>query len=79
MPRAKKTLKVEELSPMTPIVTRDQYIQDIKIRWAIHQYEVSKLIEDVKKGSEFVKPYIQQTVEFVKETYQREFGPKTTV
>lgn len=54
-------------------------LRDIKARWAIHQYEVTQLTEDVKKLTEFVKPFIQQSVEYVKDSYQREFGPKTTV
>ena len=24
----------------TPILTREQYVEDIKVRWAIHQFEV---------------------------------------
>ena len=61
------------------IVTRDEYLADIKVRWEIHQYETNKLVEDVKNLVNFVKPYISQTVEYVKDSYQREFGPKTTV
>jgi hypothetical protein len=40
------------------LITRQQYLADIKVRWEIHQYE---------------------TNEYVKDSYQREFGPKTTV
>ena len=61
------------------LVTRQQYLADIKVRWEIHQYETNKLVEDVKQLVDYVKPYIQQTVEYVKDYYQREFGPKTTV
>ncbi|AYR01780.1 hypothetical protein [Synechococcus phage S-B05] len=61
------------------LITRQQYLADIKVRWEIHQYETNKLIEDVKQLVDYVKPFIQQTVEYVKDSYQREFGPKTTV
>jgi hypothetical protein len=76
MARTKKTVKTEELTPQV-LVTRQQYVDDIKARWAIHKYEVAKLTEDLKKLNNIVSPWISQTVEYVKETYQREFVKKT--
>ena len=29
------------------LLSRADYIEDIKIRWEIHQYEVNKLAEDI--------------------------------
>lgn len=66
MPRAKKVApQVETLYPMTPVVSREQYIQDIKIRWAIHTYEVKQLGDDIKDGIKYIRPYLAQTFQQV--------------
>ena len=66
-------------TPPQVIVTRQEYLADIKVRWQIHQFETKKLVEDVKDLVDFVKPLINRYVDFVRVSYQREFGPKTTV
>ena len=68
MPRARKqTANVVSSEVKVPevLITRDQYIQDIKVRWQIHQYEVNKLREDVVKFTQTVSPYVKQIVNFV--------------
>jgi hypothetical protein len=57
MPR---TRKQSEVSVPEVLITRDQYIKDIKIRWQIHQYEITKLMEDLNKVVQTVAPYVQQ-------------------
>ena len=57
MPR---TRKQSEVSVPEVLITRDQYFQDIKIRWQIHQYEITKLMEDLNKVVQTVAPYVQQ-------------------
>jgi hypothetical protein len=76
MPRARKqTANVVAVAPEVKVpevlITRDQYIQDIKVRWQIHQYEVNKLREDVVKFTETVSPYVKQAVDYVTEKYQQ--------
>jgi len=76
MPRARKqTANVVAVAPEVKVpevlITRDQYIQDIKVRWQIHQYEVNKLREDVVKFTETVFPYVKQAVDYVTEKYQQ--------
>jgi|TARA_Y100000015_G_scaffold29924_1_gene29278 hypothetical protein len=66
-------------TPPQVIVTRQEYLADIKVRWQIHQYETNKLVEDVKQLVDFVKPIINRYVDFVRVSYQREFGPKATI
>jgi len=66
--------KVEELRPMTPIITRQEYIRDIKIRWNIHTYEVGKLGEDIKKAYDSLLPIFKNYRDYVVTAYQREFG-----
>jgi hypothetical protein len=76
MPRARKqTANVAAVAPEVKVpevlITRDQYIADIKVRWQIHQYEVNKLREDVVKFTQTVSPYLKQTVDYVTEKYQQ--------
>jgi hypothetical protein len=76
MPRARKqTASVAVVAPVVKVpevlITRDQYIADIKVRWQIHQYEVNKLREDVVKFTQTVSPYVKQAVNYVAERYQQ--------
>lgn len=72
MPRTRKqAVNVAEVSIPQVIITRDQYFQDIKVRWQIHQYEVNKLREDVVKFTQTVSPYVKQAVDYVSEKYQQ--------
>ena len=76
MPRARKqTANVEvvvapEVKVPEVLITRQQYIQDTKVRWQIHQYEVNKLREDVSKVTETVAPYVKNALDFLTEKYQ---------
>ena len=62
---------VAEVKVPEVIITREQYFQDIKIRWQIHQYEVNKLVEDVKKAVNVCSPYIQKALEYSATKYQQ--------
>ena len=53
------------------LITREQYFQDIQVRWQIHQYEVNKLREDVVKFTQTVSPYVKQAVDYLAEKYQQ--------
>ena len=59
-----------DLNEETPkLISREEYIADIKTRWKLFVKEVEALIEDVKKLVEFVKPYIIKAVDKTKEIY----------
>jgi hypothetical protein len=62
---------VAEVKVPQVLITRQQYIQDIKVRWEIHQYEVNKLREDVSKFTTMIAPYVKQTIDYVTEKYQQ--------
>jgi hypothetical protein len=62
---------VAEVKVPQVLITRQQYIQDIKVRWEIHQYEVNKLREDVTKFTTMIAPYVKQTIDYVTEKYQQ--------
>ncbi len=76
MPRARKQTSdvvavAPEVSVPKVLITRDQYFQDIKVRWQIHQYEVNKLREDVVKFTQTVSPYVKQIVTFIEQLTAR--------
>ena len=84
MPRARKqpadvVAIAPEVSVPQVLITRDQYFQDIKVRWQIHQYEVNKLREDVVKFTQTVAPYVKQTVDFITEKYQQLIARRVAV
>ena len=59
-----------ELKEETPkLITREEYIADIKTRWKIFVKETEAFIEDVKKLVDFIKPYIVKAVDKTKEIY----------
>ena len=76
MPRTRKqTANVVAVAPEVKVpevlITRDQYIQDIKVRWQIHQYEVNKLREDVSKVTQTVAPYLKNALDYVVAQFQQ--------
>ena len=59
-----------ELKEETPkLISREEYIQDIKTRWKLFITEVEAFTEDVKKLIDFIKPYIVKAVDKTKEIY----------
>ena len=73
MPRTRKQTvnAVAEVKASEVLITRQQYIQDIKVRWEIHQYEVNKLVEDVRNFTQTVAPYVKNALDFLTEKYQQ--------
>ena len=62
-----KTPEVKEETPK--LISREEYIADIKTRWKLFVKETEAFIEDVKKLVDFIKPYIVKAVDKVKEIY----------
>ena len=61
-----------ELKEETPkLISREEYIADIKTRWKLFVKEVEDFIEDVKKLVEFIKPYVTQAIDKTKEIYSK--------
>ena len=59
-----------ELKEETPkLITREEYIQDIKTRVNLFKKEFNAFVEDVKKLIDFIKPYIVKAVDKIKEIY----------
>ena len=57
--------------PAEVLITRQQYIEDIKVRWQIHQYEVNKLREDVRNFTQTVSPYVKTVLDYLDTQYQQ--------
>jgi hypothetical protein len=66
--------KPTQIAPPKPNLSREDYIADIKARWAIHTYEVNALGADLVKGYNLVTPYLQKGVTYVKDSYKRAFA-----
>ena len=62
-----KTPEVKEETP--ELISREEYIADIKTRWKLFVKEVNAFTEDVKKLIDFIKPYIVKAVDKIKEIY----------
>ena len=61
-----------DLNEETPkLISREEYIADIKTRWKLFVKEVEDFIEDVKKLVEFIKPYVTQAIDKTKEIYSK--------
>ena len=59
-----------ELKEETPkLITREEYIADIKTRWKLFVEEVEAFIEDIKKLVDFIKPYVVKAIDKTKEIY----------
>ena len=62
-----KTPEVKEETP--ELISREEYIADIKTRWKLFVKEVNAFTEDVKKLIDFIKPYVVKAIDKVKEIY----------
>ena len=67
-----------KVKPEVKLISRDLYLQDVKNRWQIHQFETQQLWEDLVKGYNFVAPYVTKSIEYVTSAYNKEFGTKTS-
>jgi len=62
-----KTPEVKEETP--ELISREEYIIDIKTRWKLFVKETEAFIEDVKKLIDFIKPYVVKAIDKVKAIY----------
>ena len=52
--------------PEHKLITREEYIADIKARWSLFVKEWNALVEDIKKLIAFLQPYVIKVVDTVK-------------
>ena len=63
-----------QVRPAQPNLKWEDYRDDVKVRWSIHQYETKELWNDLVKGYKFSRPYVEKTVTYVKDSYNRAFN-----
>ena len=61
----------EQKEETPKLISREEYIEDIKTRWKLFVKETEAFIEDVKKLVDFIKPYVVKAVDKVKEIYSQ--------
>ncbi len=61
-------------APPQPNLKWEDYREDIKIRWEIHQYETQELWSDMVKLYHSAKPIAIKTVDYIKDSYDRAFN-----
>ena len=61
-------------APPQPNLKWEDYREDIKIRWDIHQYETQELWSDMVKLYHSAKPIAIKTVDYIKDSYDRAFN-----
>ena len=77
-PMNSATASKDKVKPEVKLISRDLYLQDVKNRWEIHQFETQQLWQDLVKGYNFVSPYVTKSIEYVTSAYRKEFGTKTS-
>ncbi len=77
-PMNSATASKDKVKPEVSLISRDQYLQDVKNRWQIHQFETQQLWEDLVKVYNYVLPYVTKSIDYVTSAYNKEFGTKTS-
>ena len=60
-----RTLKSVKRPSTARLISTQRYLNDIKTRWEIHNYEITMLISDLTKGYKAVKPHYTQLVKLI--------------
>ena len=61
----------EQKEETPELISREEYIADLKTRWKLFVKEINAFTEDVKKLVDFIKPYIVKAIDKVKEIYSQ--------
>ena len=59
-PAVKKATKAVKRPSTAKLISFSRYVQDAKQRWAIHEYEINALAQDLIKGFNIVQPQVQR-------------------
>ena len=62
--------------PEKPNLSFEDYREDVKVRWEIHQWETQELWKDCVRGYQQLKPIGQKVVTYCIESYNRAFNGK---
>jgi len=54
-----RTLKSVKRPSTSKLISSQRYLNDIKTRWAIHNYEITMLISDLTKLNKYVRQFVK--------------------
>ena len=60
-----------KVRPAKPNLNWEDYRDDVKGRWEIHQFETQELWNDLVKGYNLAKPFAIKAYDFSKERYNK--------
>ena len=61
--------------PEDPNISLDEYVADVKVRWKIHSYETTILLNQSRNlYTQTLKPALDKGVEYVKDSYNKAFN-----
>ena len=60
-----------KVRPAKPNLNWEDYRDDVKVRWEIHQFETQELWNDLVKGYNLAKPFAIKAYDFSKERYNK--------
>ena len=63
-----------KVRPEKPNLKWEDYRDDVKVRYQIHQFETQELWNDVVKDYNNAKPFVVKTINYVKDSYNRAFN-----
>ena len=63
-----------KVRPEKPNLKWEDYRDDVKVRYQIHQFETQELWNDVVKGYNNAKPFVVKTINYVNDSYNRAFN-----
>ncbi len=66
-----ETPKTASKRPEKPTLTWEDYSQDFKVRWQIHQFETQELWNDLVKVYHYALPYGKRVVDFSVDSYNK--------
>ena len=66
-----ETPKPASKRPEKPTLTWEDYSQDFKVRWQIHQFETQELWNDLVKVYHYALPYGKRVVDFSVDSYNK--------
>ncbi len=66
-----ETPKPASKRPEKPTLTWEDYSQDFKVRWQIHQFETQELWNDLVKVYHYALPYGKKVVDFSVDSYNK--------
>ena len=61
-PVTKEEEKVVLPKPTDNIIPFESYVQDMKNRWKIHQYEIKELSKDIRWGYNKAEPFVRKVI-----------------